>query len=44
MPSAEVAVRFAKKPAWVYKAKFRVLQRLKREVTYLAEDAACLQK
>ena len=39
---AEVAAQKDRKPAWVYKAKFRVLQRLRQEVAYLAEDAAAL--
>ena len=33
-----VAERHGRDIAWVYKAKYRVLQRLKEEVTYLAED------
>ncbi|MCA9171807.1 MAG: sigma-70 family RNA polymerase sigma factor [Planctomycetales bacterium] len=40
----QVAAQIQKKPAWIYKAKFRVLQRLKTEIVYLAGDAPWLQK
>lgn len=43
LPSA-VARELDLNPAWVYKAKFRVLTRLKTEVARLAEDAAILQR
>lgn len=36
---ADVAAQLQRPTAWVYKAKFRVLERLKKEVLYLAEDA-----
>lgn len=36
--------RLGRTAAWIYKARFRVLKRLREEVTYLSEDAAALQR
>ena len=36
---AEVGELLQRPTAWVYKAKFRVMERFKQEVLYLAEDA-----
>jgi RNA polymerase sigma factor (sigma-70 family) len=38
----DVAVEMGRKPQWVYKSKFRVLQRFKEEVAYLVHDLAVL--
>lgn len=38
----DVALELRRKPQWVYKAKFRVLERLKAEVAYLVQDLAVL--
>ncbi len=38
------ATRLSRPPAWVYKARFRVLKRLRAEIEFLAEDAANLQR
>ncbi|HEY2414902.1 MAG TPA: sigma-70 family RNA polymerase sigma factor [Pirellulaceae bacterium] len=38
------AERLNRPPEWVYKARFRVLKRLRAEVEFLAEDAANLQR
>jgi len=38
------AERLSRTPEWIYKARFRVLKRLKAEVEFLAEDAANLQR
>jgi RNA polymerase sigma-70 factor (ECF subfamily) len=38
------ATRLNRPPEWVYKARFRVLKRLRAEVEFLAEDAANLQR
>lgn len=44
MPPREVAARLNRRPEWVYKAKFHVVQRLKEEVEFLAEDVPALQR
>jgi len=41
---ADVAARFEKSPAWVHQVKFRVLQRLEREVRFLAADIPAFAK
>jgi RNA polymerase sigma-70 factor (ECF subfamily) len=38
VPPAEVARQLLRTPQWVYKAKFRVLQRLKSEIASLSAD------
>jgi RNA polymerase sigma-70 factor (ECF subfamily) len=38
------AERLHRRPEWIYKARFRVLKRLRAEVEFLAEDAANLQR
>jgi RNA polymerase sigma-70 factor, ECF subfamily len=38
------AARLTKTTAWIYKARFRVLKRLRAEVEFLAEDAAILHR
>jgi RNA polymerase sigma factor (sigma-70 family) len=38
------AMRLDKAVGWIYKAKFRVLKRLREEVEFLAEDAASLHR
>jgi RNA polymerase sigma-70 factor, ECF subfamily len=43
-PPLEVAAQLGKPAAWIYKAKFRVLLRLKQEVQFLAADVGFLQK
>ena len=43
-PSAEVSKQLRKSPQWVYKAKFKVLARLRAELAELAEDEAMLQR
>jgi len=40
----DAAERLLRPPEWVYKARFRVLKRLRAEVEFLAEDAANLQR
>jgi RNA polymerase sigma factor (sigma-70 family) len=41
---ATAAKRLGKAVAWIYKARFRVLKRLRVEVEFLAEDAAILHR
>jgi RNA polymerase sigma-70 factor (ECF subfamily) len=41
-PSAQLARDLGRPVAWLYKVKFRVSQRLKSEVRYLAEELALL--
>jgi hypothetical protein len=41
-PSAELARDLRRPVGWLYKVKFRVSQRLKTEVRYLAEELALL--
>jgi RNA polymerase sigma factor (sigma-70 family) len=41
-PTAQLARDFGRPVAWLYKLKFRVSQRLKAEVRYLAEELALL--
>lgn len=41
---ADVAARLSRTPAWVYRAKYRVLQRLKQELGYLTDDIAAFSK
>lgn len=43
-PSREVAQEMNRKPEWVYRAKYNVLQRLKAEVQYLTADIAAFSK
>jgi RNA polymerase sigma factor (sigma-70 family) len=38
------AQKLGKSTAWIYKARFRVLKRLRAEVMFLAEDAAFLHR
>ncbi len=38
------AEKYGKPPAWVYKARFKVLQRLRSEIEFLTSDAAILHK
>jgi hypothetical protein len=38
----EAAERLGKTAAWVYRARFKVLKRLRAEVDFLTEDAALL--
>ena len=40
----EAAEHFGKPPAWVYKARFKVLQRLRSEIEFLTSDAAILHR
>lgn len=40
----ETAQRLGKTTAWIYKARFRVLQRLKSEIEFLTSDAATFHK
>jgi RNA polymerase sigma-70 factor, ECF subfamily len=40
----QAAEQLGKPAAWVYKARYRVLQRLRKELEYLADDAALLHK
>ena len=42
--TGEAARQLGKTAAWVYKARFRVLRRLREEVEFIAEDAAALQR
>ncbi|MDZ4686913.1 MAG: sigma-70 family RNA polymerase sigma factor [Planctomycetaceae bacterium] len=41
---ADVAARFEKSRAWVHQVKFRVLQRLEKEVRFLAADIPAFAK
>ncbi len=43
-PPQEVALRLKRKPDWVYRAKYKVLQRLKAEVQFLTADIASFAK
>ena len=43
-PPHEAAKQAGKTPAWVYKARFKVLQRLRSEIEFLTSDAAVLHK
>jgi hypothetical protein len=38
------AQRLGQTAAWVYKARFRVLKRLRAEVQFISEDAAILHR
>jgi RNA polymerase sigma factor (sigma-70 family) len=40
----EAASQMNKTTGWIYKARFRVLKRLRHEVEFLSEDAAALQQ
>jgi RNA polymerase sigma factor (sigma-70 family) len=40
----EAAVQLAKPIAWTYKARYKVVERLKRELNYLTSDAAIMHK
>lgn len=40
----DAAQQIGKTAAWIYKARFRVLQRLREEVEFIADDAAVLQR
>jgi RNA polymerase sigma factor (sigma-70 family) len=40
----EVAKKMNQKSAWVYKTKFRVIERLKKELDFLTSDAAMFHK
>lgn len=39
-----VAAQLRQKPDWVYRAKFKVLQKLREEIEYLASDSPMLMK
>ena len=39
-----VALQLQQKPDWVYRAKFKVLQKLREEIEYLASDSPMLMK
>lgn len=41
-PCLEVAADICKSASWVYRTKYRILDRLKREIAVLAEDSAIL--
>lgn len=41
---ADVAQQMQKSAAWVYRAKFRVLSRITKEIEYLAEDVAAFNQ
>lgn len=43
-PAAEVATRLDRTLAWVYRAKYRVLQKLKSELSFLTADIAAFSK
>lgn len=43
-PSAEAAERLQRKPDWIYRAKYRILQRLKAEVGFLTADIPSFSK
>jgi hypothetical protein len=38
------AARLGKPSAWIYKARFKVVERLKRELEYLSNDAAMFHR
>lgn len=40
----EAAARLGRPVGWVYKARYRVVQRLRKELEFLTSDAALLQK
>ena len=40
----DAARQLGKSVAWLYKARFRVLKRLREEVAFIADDAAALQR
>lgn len=40
----DAARQLGKTAAWIYKARFRVLRRLREEVEFIADDAAALQR
>ena len=40
----QAAGQLGKTAAWIYKARFRVLKRLRVEVEFLTEDAAVLHR
>lgn len=44
VPALEASTQLGKPAAWIYKAKFRVLKRLKEEIEFLAADAGFLHK
>lgn len=44
MPPREAAARLGRPVGWVYKARYRVVQRLRKELEFLASDAALFQK
>jgi RNA polymerase sigma-70 factor, ECF subfamily len=44
IPTEQAASRLNKTAAWIYKARFRVLKRLRAEVEFLTEDAAVLHR
>jgi hypothetical protein len=39
-----VAERLGKPSAWVYKARYKVVERLRGEIEFLTSDSAALQK
>jgi RNA polymerase sigma-70 factor (ECF subfamily) len=41
---AEAAARFQRKPDWVYRSKYRILQRLKAELSFLTADMPSFSK
>jgi RNA polymerase sigma-70 factor (ECF subfamily) len=44
VPPREAAEQIGKPPAWVYKARFKVVQRLREELEFLTSDAPILHK
>jgi len=44
IPTEDAASRLDQTAAWIYKARFRVLKRLRAEVEFLTEDAAVLHR
>ena len=40
----EAAARLGKPPAWIYKARYKVIERLREELEFLASDAAIFHK
>jgi hypothetical protein len=40
----EAAARLGKPPAWIYKARYKVIERLRAELEFLASDAAIFHK
>jgi RNA polymerase sigma-70 factor (ECF subfamily) len=44
LPPREAAARLGRPVGWVYKARYRVVQRLRKELEFLTSDAALLQK